>query len=60
MRTNERAGQAAKYELQYLEKRLNNDTAHPDGPGALLDASERKETEIKISVLRRVCGIAED
>lgn len=60
MRTNERTGQAAKYELQFLEKRLKTDSVHPDGPGVFLKDEERRETEIKISVLRRVCGVSEE
>lgn len=58
MRTDEKAGQAAKYELRQLEGIMRlEDVMEPDGAYVFMTPEERKNTKIKIEVLRRVCGV---
>lgn len=58
MRTDERAGQAAKFELECIEDELRQDESrHPDGVSIPLRPEQRLDLVSKAKLLRRVCGI---
>ncbi len=57
MRTDERAGQAAKHMLAELEARMRReDTMDPDGAYVFMTPDQRLDTRSKIDLLKKVCG----
>lgn len=57
MRTDERAGQAAKSELQFIKDKLQRDAMlHPDGAGIPLRPEQRLDLRSKVELLDRICG----
>jgi hypothetical protein len=58
MRTDERAGQAAKSELQFIKDKLQRDaSAHPEGHAIRLRPEQRLDLWSKADLLSRICGI---
>jgi hypothetical protein len=57
MRTDERAGQAAKHKLKFLEDKLYRDKSlHPDSAAPHLSPEQRLKIRDDIALLRDVCG----
>ena len=58
MRTDERTGQAAKYSLKTLQDRVQRESMMSrEGNFMFMTSEQRKNTDIKIDLLKQVCGI---
>lgn len=57
MRTDERAGQAAKYMLRNLEDKLQLvERLDSDGSSFFMTPDQKKEALAKIALLKEICG----